>query len=51
MVDEPFKNIRGEQNKARTKTMLVKLSEELGIQFIINTDIPSYQLGSVIELS
>jgi hypothetical protein len=30
--------------------MLQKLAEELGFQFIINTDIEAYQMGTVIRL-
>lgn len=50
VLDEPFKNIRGEENKKRTREMLLRLSEELGLSFIINTDIKSYQLGTIVEL-
>jgi hypothetical protein len=51
VLDEPFKNIRGRDNKNRTRQMLLKLAEEMKIQFIINTEIESYQLGKVVELS
>lgn len=51
VLDEPFKNIRGLDNKERTRKMLLKLAEELKIQFVINTEIESFQLGTVIELS
>ena len=50
VLDEPFKNIRGEENKKRTKDMLIRMANEMGIQVIINTDIPSYQLGTIVEL-
>lgn len=50
VLDEPFKNIRGDKNKARTQAMLIRLAEEMGIQWIINTEIPAYQLGKVVEL-
>lgn len=51
VLDEPWKNIRGEQNRTRTRQMLQRLAEELGIQFIINTDIPAYRLGTVVEIT
>jgi len=50
ILDEPFKNIRGEDNKEKTREMLLELAKELGFQFVINTEIESYQLGTVIEL-
>lgn len=50
VLDEPWKNIRGKANKARTRDMIVRLSKELGIQFIINTDILEYRLGTVVEV-
>ena len=50
ILDEPFKNIRGEANKARTRLMLSKLAEDLGIQFVLNTDIKEYRMGTVVEL-
>jgi len=49
-LDEPFKNVRGEIHKKRTREMLISLSEELGFSFMINTDIPAYQLGTIIEM-
>ena len=51
VLDEPWKNIRGEGNKARTRRMILKLAKEMGIQFVINTEIKEYQLGEVVELS
>lgn len=49
-LDEPWKNIRGEANKARTRELLEKLVSEMGFQVVINTDIKEYQLGQVIQL-
>jgi len=51
VLDEPFNNIRGEGNRKRTRDLLLRLSEELQIQIIINTDISAYRMGEVIELS
>jgi len=50
VLDEPFKCLRGGQNRARTRVMLERLSEELGLQLLICTDIPEYRLGTVVEL-
>lgn len=50
VLDEPFSCIRGDENRARTRTMLQRLSEELGFQVILNTDIAAFQMGTVIEL-
>jgi len=51
VLDEPFSNIRGEENRSRTRQMLIALAEEMGLQIIINTDIPNYRLGTVVELT
>jgi hypothetical protein len=51
VLDEPFSNIRGDGNRARTRELLTTLSKELGLQIIINTDIPEYRLGTVVEMS
>lgn len=50
VLDEPWKNVRGEGNRNRTRAMLLELSRELGFQFLINTDIPNYRLGNVVFL-
>lgn len=50
VLDEPFSQVRGQQNKARTRAMLMRLCDDIGVQVIINTDIAEYQLGTVIEL-
>jgi len=50
ILDEPFSNIRGKGNKARTRKMLQNLADNLGFQIIINTDIEAYRLGKVVEV-
>jgi DNA repair exonuclease SbcCD ATPase subunit len=50
ILDEPYKNVRGDEYKRRTKDMLLRLADDLGLQIIINTDIKEYQIGKVIEL-
>lgn len=48
-LDEPFSNIRGKENRARTRQMLIKICEELGFQMILSTDIPEYRLGTILD--
>jgi DNA repair exonuclease SbcCD ATPase subunit len=50
VLDEPFRFVRGEENRARTCEMLKRLSADLGVQVILNTDVPEFRLGSVVEL-
>ena len=50
VLDEPWKNLRGVDYRRRVKTMLLRLAEELDVQFVINTDIPEFQLGYVVDL-
>jgi len=53
LLDEPFKNIRGEKNKSRVRDLLLRLSKETGIQFVLNVDhqaYPEFALGKVFEI-
>lgn len=50
VADEPFKNVNGKVYQDRVGSLLLQLSEELGIQFIIVTDDPWLYIGKVIEL-
>jgi len=50
MLDEPFRNVRGERNRARTRAMLEGLASEMGFQVLMSTDIPEYRLGTVVEV-
>lgn len=53
VLDEPFSKIRGIENRERVRSMVMQLSEELGVQFIINIDIdayPEFELGKVVKL-
>jgi len=50
VLDEPWSSIRGGGNRSRTRKLLETLSEEFGVQWIINTDIPSYRMGKIIEM-
>jgi hypothetical protein len=49
-LDESFRNVRGESHKQRTRNMLQSLATELHFQFILNTDIPAYRMGPVVEM-
>jgi hypothetical protein len=54
VLDEPFRNVRGNANKQRLRSLLLSLAEDLGFQFILNVDAdayPEFALGSVIQLS
>jgi len=53
VLDEPFKDIRGKQFRERVRTLVLQLSKELDIQFILNIDLdvyPEFALGKVIEI-
>ena len=54
ILDEPFTQIRGKENKQRMRKLLLTLAENFNVQFILNIDVDSYPefaLGKVIELS
>jgi hypothetical protein len=51
VLDEPFAHIRGEGNRTRTREMLERLAEELGVQFVLCTDIEAYRMGNVVEVT
>ena len=42
ILDEPFKNLRGQQHRSRIKNLVQQLADELDIQFIINIDTDIY---------
>jgi hypothetical protein len=50
VLDEPFRSIRGKGNRDRTRVMLQRLVDDLGMQVILNTDIEAFRLGKVVEL-
>jgi hypothetical protein len=53
VLDEPFRNVRGKENKQRLRRLLLELAEELDFQFILNVDAeayPEFALGTIIEL-
>lgn len=49
-LDEPFRYVRGRDYRARTRQMLQTIAEELGVQFLLNTDVEEFRLGRVVEL-
>lgn len=53
ILDEPFKNIRGEEYRSRVKDLIMSLADELNVQFIINIDTdvyPEFEIGKVVRL-
>jgi len=53
VLDEPFRNVRGMQNKQRVRAMMLKLAEDLGFQFVLNVDAdayPEFAMGSIVEV-
>ncbi len=54
VLDEPFRNIRGRENKQRVRRMLLRLAEDTKFQFLLNCDAeayPEFALGKIIELT
>lgn len=51
ILDEPFKNVHGDEYRSRVCTLLNSLSEEMGIQLILVTGIDDLKTGKVIELA
>jgi hypothetical protein len=49
-LDEPFRYVRGQDNRARTKTMLERLVKDLDLQILLNTDVTEFRFGKVVEL-
>lgn len=49
VLDEPWSNVRGRENRERTGRLLKVLSDEFGVQWIVNTDIPDYRAGKIVE--
>ena len=50
VLDEPFKNVRGEEYQQRVREMLEQICAELQFQVIINTDLEEMRSGSIIDL-
>ena len=51
ILDEPFSAVRGVKYRNRTRKMLERLSEEMGIQWIISTDVEAFRLGTVVDFN
>lgn len=50
VLDEPFKNVRGEEYQERVRAMVEQVSAELDFQIILNTDLAAIQTGTIIQL-
>jgi hypothetical protein len=50
VLDEPWTHVRGKDNRARTCRLLEMLAEEFNVQWILNTDVPSYRMGCIVEM-
>lgn len=50
VMDEPFKNINGEEYQSRVGGLLLDLAKEMKVQFIIVTDDEWLKIGKVIQL-
>lgn len=49
VMDEPFRNVSPEY-RIKVRKMIELLSEELGVQFLIATNMRSLKTGTIIEL-
>ena len=53
VLDEPFRSIRGKDNRQRVRGLLQALADEFKVQFVLNIDAdayPEFLLGKVVEL-
>lgn len=53
VMDEPFRFVRGKENRQRVRKMLTKLADDLGFQFTLNVDgdaYPEFALGKIIQI-
>jgi len=50
ILDEPFRDVNGEEFQSRFKELLLTLAQEMGIQFIIASDDDWLRIGKVIQL-
>lgn len=50
VLDEPFRNLHGEQYEANVGGMLLALARDLGVQIVMATDEPWLEVGTVIRL-
>lgn len=51
IMDEPFKNINGEEYQQRAGALMETLAEEMGFQFIIVTDDDWLKVGKVVQMA
>ena len=50
ILDEPFKNVNGEENRRRVRRLVETVPKELGVQIIMSTGYPWLEIGSVVEM-
>lgn len=50
ILDEPFKNINGDDNRERAAELITALSEEFGVQIIMTTGYDWLKIGTVISI-
>jgi uncharacterized protein YydD (DUF2326 family) len=50
ILDEPFKNVNGEEYQERVGQLILQLAEEMEVQFIISSDDDWLKVGTVVEL-
>lgn len=50
VLDEPLKNIHGEENRARAAAMVQGIAKDLGVQIIMCTGLEWLKCGKVVEL-
>lgn len=50
IIDEPFKNVNGEDNRERAALLLTALAEEFEVQIIMTTGYEWLKIGRVVEV-
>jgi ABC-type thiamine transport system ATPase subunit len=50
VLDEPYRNIHGDENRARAAALIQALSKEMKVQFLIVTGLDWLKVGKVIQL-
>ena len=49
-ADEPFRNVNGEEYQSRVGAMILQLSKDLDLQFLIVSDDDWMEIGKVVRL-
>jgi hypothetical protein len=45
VLDEPFRYVRGDAYRTRTRDILARLADDFGFQFVLNTDVNAFRAG------